>query len=555
MKDKRRRNELLQELEKSDERYRLALEATSDGVWDWDIETNSEYFAPRWCEILGYAPDDPDIDRTFDFWASRIHPDDRPGVMDALKQHLENDAPYNVEYRHLHRDGNYRWQNSRGKAVRVDGKPVRMVGAIRDIQAAKDEEAARLELERELLVQQEQARSKFAAMEMETRLQKAQRLESLAVLAGGIAHDFNNLLVGILGNAGLALMTLPGESPARDIVKAIEVASLRAADLTKQMLAYSGKGRFVVKAFDLSVLVAEMSHLLEVAISKKNVLRLELSEPGPVIEADATQVRQIVMNLITNASEAIGKRSGVISIITGSVEADETYLQTMAYGDDAAPGIYAFIEVSDTGSGMPPEVIARMFDPFFSTKNEGHGLGLAAMLGIVQGHQGAVRVYSEVGKGTTIKVLFPLGDSPLTSTPEIQLPVAKQRGYVLVVDDDEDVRAVSKRALQMVGYDVLTAVDGREGVEVFRARRDDIQAVLLDMTMPRMDGKEAFRRMIEISPDVRVILMSGYNEQDATSSFVGRGIAGFLQKPFRPQELIDKITAETTADATAEPTS
>ena len=541
MMTNRDRNALPKELKEAIERYQLALEATSDGVWDWDIESNREYFAPRWCEILGYNPDDPELERTFDFWASRIHPDDRPGVMAALDAHLTDGKPYNVDYRHRYRDGSYRWQNSRGKAIVVDGKPVRMVGAIRDIQEAKDQQSARMKLEQALVLEQERNRSKVAALELEARLQKAQRLESLAVLAGGIAHDFNNLLVGILGNAGLALMNLPEESPARDIVKAIETASLRAADLTKQMLAYSGKGRFEVAAIDLSVLVAEMSHLLEVAISKKNVLRLELSEPGPVIEGDPTQIRQVVMNLLTNASEAIGERSGLISIITGSVEADAAYLSTMAYGDDAPPGIYGFIEVSDTGCGMSPEVSERMFDPFFSTKNEGHGLGLAAMLGIVQGHNGAVRVYSEVGSGTTIKVLLPLGQSttqrPLAAAQERR----PRRGLILVVDDEEDVRAVSKRTLQMAGYSVTTAVDGHEGLEIFESRKEEIRAVLLDMTMPRVDGKEAFRRMTEIDANVRVILMSGYNEQDATSSFAGKDLAGFIQKPFRPQDLIVKV--------------
>ena len=463
---------LLAELREATERYRLALDATSDGVWDWDISTNKEYFAPRWCEILGYSADDPELERTFEFWASRIHPDDHPKVMHALDQHLYHGAPYNVDYRHRYRDGSYRWQNSRGKAVfDDDNKPIRMVGAIRDIQHSKDQEASRRRLERDLLIEQERSRSRVAALELEARLQKAQRLESLAVLAGGIAHDFNNLLVGILGNAGLALMTLPEESPARDIVKGIEIASLRAAELTKQMLAYSGKGRFEVTAIDLSLLVGEMSHLLEVAISKKNVLRLELSEPGPTVEADATQIRQIVMNLMTNASEAIGDRSGLISIITGSVEADAAYLSTMAYGEDAEPGIYGFLEVSDTGCGMSPDVVSRMFDPFFSTKSEGHGLGLAAMLGIVQGHRGAIRVYSEAGKGTTIKVLLPLA-ATTADRPSDEVRTGRAgRGLILVVDDEEHVRAVSKQTLQLAGYEVITAIDGREGLEIFSARK------------------------------------------------------------------------------------
>ncbi len=383
------------------------------------------------------------------------------------------------------------------------------------------------------------------ALRIEAKLQKTQRLESLALLAGGIAHDFNNLLVGILGNAGLALMTLAEESPARTIVEAIETASLRAAELTRQMLAYSGKGRFEVKAIDLSTLVSEMTHLLQVTISKKNVLRLELSVPGPTLKADATQIRQVVMNLITNAAEAIGDRSGSISISTGSVDADAAYLEEMECGEEISPGIYGYLEVSDTGIGMSADTVERMFDPFFSTKHDGHGLGLAAMQGIVRGHGGAIRVYTELGKGTSIKLLLPLapGKAPAPST-SLAGPRSGRRGLILVVDDEEQVRAVSKQTLELAGYKVITCEDGREGVEVFRQRADEIEAVLLDMTMPHMDGKETFRLMSSIKRDVRVVLMSGYNEQDATSSFSGKGLAGFIQKPFRTQDLLEKISDE-----------
>ncbi|MEM7243765.1 MAG: response regulator [Acidobacteriota bacterium] len=384
--------------------------------------------------------------------------------------------------------------------------------------------------------------NEVAALKLEARVQEAQRFESLAVLAGGIAHDFNNLLVGILGNAGLALMSVPAESPVRGILQDIEVTAQRAAELTRQMLAYSGKGRFVVEELDLSRLVEEMSHLIEVAVSRKVVLRLDLGEPGIMISADATQVRQVVMNLITNGSEAIGERSGIVSIRTGVVEANEAYLADMIRGPESQPGYFAYLEVSDTGIGMSPEVVERMFDPFYSTKHEGHGLGLAAMLGIVKGHQGAIRVYSETGNGTTIRVLLPLAQpqEPAVERESLE-PFEQGDGLVMVVDDEEQVRAVSKRALEMVGYEVVTCVDGREAVEVYRRRHESIRAVLLDMTMPHLDGRETFREMTRIRSDVRVILMSGYNEQDATSFFAGKGLAGFIQKPFSPRELLQAV--------------
>ena len=381
-----------------------------------------------------------------------------------------------------------------------------------------------------------------ASLKLQARVQKAQRLESLAVLAGGIAHDFNNLLVGILGNSHLALMTLPGESPVRSTIEDIERASKRAAELTNQMLAYSGRGRFEVTRFNLSKLVEEMGHLLELAITRAVVLRLDMASPEVLIEADATQIRQIVMNLITNASDAIGERSGVVTVRTGTIQATDEYLDDMVHGEDVGPGHYAYVEVSDSGIGMEPKVIERMFDPFFSTKHEGHGLGLAAMLGIVQGHRGAILVYSEVGKGTTIKVLLPLSESgELSATEALPLPPARG-GMVLVVDDEEQVRTVAKRSLELAGYQVRTCSDGRGAIEEYREHGKNIGIVLLDMTMPHMDGKETFRQLRTLDHEARVILMSGYNEQDATSDFSGKGLAGFIQKPFLPHDLMLAIS-------------
>lgn len=380
----------------------------------------------------------------------------------------------------------------------------------------------------------------LAELKLQNRIQEAQRLECLAVLAGGIAHDFNNLLVAILGNAGLALMQLPAESPVRSIVKDIEVASMRAAELTNQMLAYSGKGRFEVRPVNLSELVKEMSHLLEIAIASNVVMRLDLSDSGVTTDGDVTQLRQVVMNLITNGSDAICEKSGIVTIRTGTAHCAEEDIETMVSGNNVAPGYFAFIEVSDTGIGMEPDVIARMFDPFFSTKHKGHGLGLAAMLGIVQGHHGGIRVYSEPDKGTTIKVYLPLSEDRPAGIQQ-QTESISGNGLVLVVDDVEAVRASTKRILEFAGYEVLTSEDGQESVEVFRQRVHELSLVLLDMTMPRMEGKDAFREMRRINPDVPVILMSGYNEQDATNEFCGRGLAGFIQKPFKPEDLYRKI--------------
>ena len=378
---------------------------------------------------------------------------------------------------------------------------------------------------------------------LDQQMQHAQKLESLGVLAGGIAHDFNNLLVAILGNAGLALLELPPESPARQTVEAIETAAQRAAELTRQMLAYSGKGRFIVETLSLSRVVEEMAHLLEVSVSKRAVLKYRFAENLPSVEADATQIRQVIMNLIINASDAIGDRSGVISVSTGMVYADHEYLRGALVDGHVVEGDYIYLEVADTGVGMDAETQARIFDPFFTTKFTGRGLGLAAVLGIVRGHQGAIKLYSEPGRGTTFKVLFPASGGSVSSNPTLPEPAVsapREARTVLVVDDDETVRTVTRRILEHAGFSVLLAPDGAEGVRIY-AETDGIDVVLLDMTMPRMDGEETFRELRRVRPGVRVILTSGYNEQDATERFAGKGLAGFIQKPYRPAELMARI--------------
>ncbi|MBN1478536.1 response regulator [Candidatus Sumerlaeota bacterium] len=388
-----------------------------------------------------------------------------------------------------------------------------------------------------------QALLRLERQRLEAQVQHAQKLESLGVLAGGIAHDFNNLLVGILGNASLALFELPPASPARDFIKQIDVAAQHAADLTRQMLAYSGRGKFVVQALNLSMVVEEMVHMLKVSISKKVGLRLQLDHDLPSIEADASQITQVIMNLVTNASEAIGDECGVITIITGVTECDLDDLADTYLNEGLSAGTFVTLEVADTGCGMSQETLDKIFDPFFTTKFTGRGLGLAAVMGIVRGHGGAMRVRSELGQGTVFTVLLPASskeaEDTVTRTP--QPLVWRSSGKVLVADDEMTVRELARRVLEQVGFEVLLATDGREAVELFRAHADEIRVVLLDMTMPHLDGEETFDKMWDLHPDVRVILSSGYSEQEATERFHGRGLAGFLQKPYRPLGLIETI--------------
>ncbi len=380
----------------------------------------------------------------------------------------------------------------------------------------------------------EQKRMEVDRAKMEERIRQTQKLESLGVLAGGIAHDFNNLLLIIMGNAHLALAKMNPESPGCEHIKKVEIAAKRAAELTNEMLAYSGKGQFVVESLNLSTAVEEMAHLLDTVISKNAVLKYDFAPKLPMIEGDAAQIRQVLMNLITNASDALGELNGVITIVTGVVEVDSAYFAEAALDWHLSDGPYVFIEVSDTGCGMDAATQKRVFDPFFSTKFTGRGLGLAAVQGIVRGHKGAVRIYSEVGVGSTFKVLLPAADD-LECCVSVRPRPAEGwtgSGLILIVDDEAIVREVVGAMLRAVGFDVLVAEDGVSAVRFFQEHAHEIRAVLLDMTMPNMGGEETFRELRRIDPDVRVVLSSGYNEKEATSRFAGKGLAGFIQKPY-----------------------
>jgi PAS domain S-box-containing protein len=380
----------------------------------------------------------------------------------------------------------------------------------------------------------ERKRDEEERRRLEEKMRHVQKLQSLGVLAGGIAHDFNNLLTAIQGNADLALLSLPPTAPARRHVKEIEGVVRRAAELCRQMLAYAGKGRFVVQRHDLSIVVREMTSILDASISKKAVLRYRLAPVLPAIEADATQLRQVIMNLITNASEALGEGSGIVSVFTGVMQCDRAYLEESALGQELPEGLYVYLEVADTGCGMDAETQQRIFDPFFTTKFTGRGLGLAAVLGIVRGHRGAIKVYSKPGQGSTFTILFPMAQgepAPADVTPEVPT-TWRGSGTVLLVDDEEPVRNVAKEMLERLGFRVVTAADGREALATFRVHADRVVCVLLDLTMPRMNGVETFRELRGLRADLRIILSSGYDEQDAIQRFAGRGLAGFIQKPY-----------------------
>lgn len=387
-------------------------------------------------------------------------------------------------------------------------------------------------------------RSEEERRKLELQVMLAQKLESLGVLAGGIAHDFNNLLTSILGNIELALCELPPDHPACSYLDDVDTVGRRAADLCRQMLAYSGKGRFVVQSLAINDLVREMGHLLSVSISKKSSLVYRLAPHLPSIVADVSQIRQVVMNLITNASEAISHENGTITLSTGVVDCDAAYFKNVV-GDNSehAPGRYVYLEVQDDGCGMDPETLGKIFDPFFSTKFTGRGLGLAAVLGIVRGHRGALLVQSTQGDGSAFRVLIPAFEAPAASLDTAKSDPEKWTGsgVVLLVDDEASVRNMTRNLLQRAGFEVLCAADGLEAIELYQSNSDRIRLVILDMTMPKMDGETCFRELQQIAPNVQVILTSGYDEQSVVEGFIHRGLAGFVQKPYKASDLLSKI--------------
>jgi PAS domain S-box-containing protein len=400
-----------------------------------------------------------------------------------------------------------------------------VIGVSFDITARKQADEERLALERKLL--------------------EAQKLESLGVLAGGIAHDFNNLLSVVLGNASLAMVEVFDNERAYDSLQEIEVAAQRAAALVRQLQAYAGQGQIAVQPLALNNLLTEMSALLRASIGRNIDLQYQLEPRLPTIMADHGDLRQVVLNLVVNASEAMSEGEGTITITTRATHIDSTHLTPTYMEPSLSTGLYVILEVADTGHGMDSVTIDRIFDPFFTTKFTGRGLGLAAVLGIVRGHRGAVRVQSRLGGGTVFTILLP-GVTALQEAPPARLEDVttwRGNGTILVVDDEPGVRAVVTQALERSGFTVLTAADGLAALDVFRAHADEIICVLLDLTMPHMNGKDTLHAIRTIRSDARIVMMSGYYEEEVASQFTDNELTGFLQKPFMPAELRAKLRA------------
>jgi PAS domain S-box-containing protein len=483
----------------------------------------AEYASPNLAGVFGWSPEALTNGRVP--YAGLIHPADFVRVEAEEQRYLaEGRSAFEHEYRLRRADGEFRWVYDFTVPVHgPDGRLTHFRGYVLDI---TDRKAAAESLR-----------------DAEARLRETQRLESLGLLAGGIAHDFNNLLMGILGNAGLALSDVPASSAAHDSITEIEASARRAAELTRQLLAYSGKGKFVVERIDLSRLAEESARLLLPALSGQATLGWDLTSGLPQVEGDAPQLRQVVINLLTNASDALAEQPGVISIRSFLAELDEQSVAGGVTGRGLPRGPYVALEVRDTGTGMDEVTVRHIFDPFFTTKFQGRGLGLAAVLGIVRGHRGAIQVDSAPGQGTTFRILLPAVAEP---AGRARPPGGDAGGggpvrTVLVVDDEAIVRNVTRRTLERAGYRVLQAENGRAALELLTTAYREVGLVVLDLTMPELGGEETFALMHDRWPSLKVLFSSGYSADAGTNPLARKSLAGFIQKPYLPSELLGAV--------------
>ncbi len=490
----------------------LVMEGAGVGFCDWRVPEGTLQMNATVDRLLGY--EEEELPRLISTWFEHLHPEDRERTFSLMQPFLDGDPGiYEAEYRMRRKDGTWAWMHTRGRATEfgADGKATRMQGILQDIDERRKAEEG---------------------------LRQSQRLDSLGLMAGGIAHDFNNLLTAVLGNLNLARLGLPEGARPREHIRKAEEAVQKAANLTRQLLAYSGKGRLTVGAIDLNDMVAQMRDLLEVGLAKDIKLETILAEEPPFIEGDSTQVQQVLLNLITNAAEAIGSASGRIQVSTSTALLGPGATPRLPGGDPLAPGNYAVLEVADTGSGIPPETVARIFDPFFTTKATGRGLGLAALLGIMRGHRGGLQIEIEVGKGTAFRLYFPHRASPAPAQGTAASPSSLElSGEVLIADDEPGVLEAGQALLESLGFTVLTAEDGEAAVARFLEHVDRLRLVIVDQTMPRMSGADVFRAIRRLRPGLPVILSSGFSEEEVGDALQADGLDGFLQKPYRLADL------------------
>ncbi|MDY0058557.1 MAG: GAF domain-containing protein [Myxococcota bacterium] len=522
-----RRQRMEAQLRESEQTYRAIFEGTADGLLVHDLQTRQILDVNEGASSLLGVPRE-------ELLGARVEeslPPRPPHTPEELLRRLDLAA--------LGEPQRFEWLASppgrRARSLEVHVHRVIIGGASRMLAVLRDiSERRRAELERQ---------------QLQDRLQHAQRLESLGVMAGGIAHDFNNLLTVIQGNAELVrprLEGLPEGARLASFVDSIRVATQRAAQLTGQMLTYAGQGSFVFGPLDLATEIRELDPLLHAALPKKAELLVTLADDLPCIHGDAAQVRQVILNLVTNAAEALGDCPGTVRLSTRRQLADRTLLARAILGEGLPAGEYVALTVADTGAGMDQATTAKIFEPFFTTKFTGRGLGLAAVLGIVRQHGAAIAIASSPGEGSTFTVLFPSGRSDAAGagwTPPATSPGSPEgvgRRRLLLVDDERAVREVTRAHLESAGYEVLTAGDGEEGTRLFAQHAASLDALLLDATMPKLSGREALAEIRKLHPAVPVLLISGHAARELASQFAGTGVK-ILQKPFQRDELLASL--------------
>jgi PAS domain S-box-containing protein len=508
-------------------RIRSILQHSREILFGLDLcRGKFDYLGPACLSLTGYTTEEIEDMGPHEI-LQQLHPEDREKIYRLIEQLRKNRKDREwlglVDYRFRHRDGQYRsFSDHLHVTYDENGNAAYLSGSARDVtQIARLEESLRI---------------------LERKFQDGQKMAGLGLLASGIAHDFNNLMTVVLGNAELALFDCGGSDGG--VLDEIKKTSLRAAELAHQMLVYTGKASLTVSSIDLSSVVKEMGSLLDVSISKKVTIQYCLADNIPFIRGDVSQIRQVAMNLITNASEAMGDRPGVIAISIHEAELRAGELEHTIPAGGLPPGRYVRLEVSDTGDGMNEETLQRIFDPLFTTKVTGRGLGLASLLNVVQRHNGAVEVKSEPGHGAIFRVYFPVEAQDDAPSGEAMPPAdGEWRGYgtALVADDEEAIRDITSALLQRFGFRVITAADGFETVDLYTGHAGEITLLLMDLNMPRLNGLEAALRIRHINPKIPLLFMSGYPREQVMERFGQQPHTDFIHKPFQSSELLSAI--------------
>jgi PAS domain S-box-containing protein len=505
----------------SEERFRNMADTAPVMIWVSGPDNLGTFFNKAWLDFTGRTMEE----EVGEGWINGVHSDDLDYCLGACGASFEARRAFQLEFRLRRADGEYRWIVDTGAPRYRHGEFIGYIGSCLDVTDARRAQA-----------------ESFAR----------QKLESLGTLAAGIAHDFNNLLGGVLAQAELAAEELAAGSEPNEELKGIRDAAVRGSEIVRQLMIYAGKESDVLEPIDISSNVEEMLGLLKASVSKHATLVTDLDDDLPAVNARAAQIRQILMNLVVNASDAIRNRDGVIRVATDRVTVDRDIATALA--EQLPEGDYVQLEVSDTGSGMSPETQARMFDPFFSTKSAGRGLGLAVIHGIVRSLQGAIRISSEVGKGSTFQVLLPSAGAPAGRTDtgagvaEALPPSAK--GTVLVVEDESSLRLAVSKILGKAGFTVFEADNGSKAIEVLCARGAEVDLLFLDMTLPGRPSDEVLAEALRTRRDMKVILTSAYSEEMVKQTLSAPQVRGFVRKPFRLGTVVEAVRSALLSEAT-----